>query len=191
MKRNFIFILLFILVLSGCIPCDSASLDKGSLDPEALLCVPYQDGETLSLQHSSGLLIHYSVLRQSTIEMQHPDHCGDIIQYESNKTTLSPDYPTFDIRIEIDNFSGTADYGSVWMSRSAFIIPTKPNSEGNYDWYASFELDGQMYENVFIFANPYVAENTLQIYVDTLYYNYEQGILKITMSNDEYYQIPR
>jgi hypothetical protein len=184
-------IILLMLLLASCNPCDPETFDMGKLPDEALLFVPYQDGEEVKLIHSAGHTINFRVAREIQQKTEYLcDRCCDIIKYEEDVTVLSPDYPVFQISIAISNFDSALYSCGLRMTGASFVIPTQEFQYNYFNQVDSIVIGGEIYEDVFMLNYEpwyYSQENPVQ--VDSLYYNYSHGILKIIMSNNEFYEI--
>lgn len=188
MKRPIILLLVF---LAGCDPCEPETFDMGKLPEQALLFVPYQNGEEVRLRHSAGHTISFQVTRETTQKTEYLcGRCCDIIMYEENVTVLSPDYPVFSLSIAISNFDSAYYSCGLWMTGASFAIPTKEFQYAYFNLVDSLVIGDDIYHDVFLLdyePGYYSKENPVR--VDSLYYNYRHGILKIIMSNNEFYQI--
>lgn len=187
-------ILVLLLTVGGCRPCEYILHDMGLLPEEALAYVPYQKGESVILQHSEGGIITFSVDRYSTIrEESMGSHSCAMYKYEENITTLRPDHPVMEISFYINNMDTTIYFGNVYIERAGFTIPTQEFQYEYFDYADSLLIDSTYYYNVFKLSNESANYNLSRIdnpiSIDSLYYNYENGILKVTLTNDEYYEI--
>jgi hypothetical protein len=186
-------IIALFVIFSGCRPCEPETYDMGKLSDEALAHIPYQSGDQVTLQHSAGHKINFQVTRTTTQKEEHLcGHCCDIYLFEENQTILTPDYPIFPITVTISNMDSVVHAFGVWMNGASFSIPTTDFQFEYYHQADSLIIGKSTYYDVFLLKDEldyyqYSQENPIR--VDSLYYNYSQGILKITMSNDEYYQI--
>lgn len=186
---KYLAILIFSLALAGC--CDTIVINNGPLPETALLLVPYQDGETYSLKHSNGLIINFATSRETRDEWDFERPCTEV-RYQLNSSRLTPDYPIFNLSFSISNSRAPhidcyASIGNGW-----FYIPSDDTQTGEFELADSLIIGNHTFYNIFILANynvPYFGHQG--IYPDTLYYNYEFGILKIVMSNNESYEIYR
>ncbi len=189
-KGKYLVLVLMVIVFTACPPfCDSEIRDLGTLPAEALAMVPYQDGESYRFVHSAGQEISFLASRETTQELEHWDPCGGI-SYESNTTILVPDYPIFSIVL------GMAKTDSLhWAVQAYFSAVTFPlvNIDFNQIEHAFFDslvIAGEWYKNVYrIMGYKYNSGPANEIHPDSLWYNTEFGILKVSMNNGEFYQI--
>ncbi len=188
MKHLVIAILLF---FSGCDPCEPETFDMGKLSAEVLAHIPYQSGEQVTLQHSEGHTINFQVTRSTTQKEERLcGRCCDIYVFEENLTVLAPDYPIFSISLSVSNMDSAVHTFGVRTNGASFAIPTKEFQNEYFTLADSLKIGDNLYYDVFLLKDEwdyYSPENPIR--VDSLYYNYSHGILKIVMSNDEYYQI--
>ena len=189
MKRN-ILLLILAIILNSCWPCkvDPIIVENGSLTDSILNRVPYQQGEVCKLQHINGVIINFETLRETYDEFTSCDHCCDFeYHYQVNKTALIADYPLFDIEFLLDNQDTIYYWCSLSIGKSGFTIPISEYAGINR--YDSIKLGANVYYDVLKLKSNYDSNYDVDsIYVDSLYYNYTHGILKILMSNKESYE---
>jgi hypothetical protein len=180
-------LLALVIALAGC--CDTIVINNGPLPETALLLVPYQAGETYRFKHSNGLVINFETSRETRDEWDFERPCTEV-RYQLNSTRLTPDYPIFNLSFSISNSNAPhidcyASFGNSW-----FYIPSDEPQTGVFEMVDSLIISNTTFYNVFMLANyntPYFGNQG--IYSDTLFYNYDFGILKIVMSNNESYEI--
>ncbi len=190
MKRALIFLLLT-LALASCRCDDPILIDNGPIPDSILARVPYQDGQVYQFRHSAGKVISFAAHRASHEEYIDCERCCKYLyKYQGNTTVLVPDYPVFDLTFRISNPDSLRYDFYVWMGNSAFYPPVIPGDSVSAVRYDSLLIHDRWHRDVFRIpnANDYWF-NRDSIYADTLYYNFESGILKIVMSNGEYFQI--
>jgi hypothetical protein len=189
--RTGIFLLFVVVLLYGCPPCETITLDNGPLPDSLLAKVPYQDGNTYSFQHSNGQVINYTAQRATEKELMHCDHCCDYnYNYEINTTKLTPDYPVFNISLRLSNSDTIHHEFSCNIGKYFLNIPlTRSQYYVNFDFADSLQIGNTFYKEVFKIKpyNHYLYDEPVK--VDSLFYNYTDGILLIKMSNEEYYRI--
>jgi len=178
------------MVLTGCPPdCEQIEYDFGTLPAEALELVPYEDGATYSLRHSAGHEILFYCQRERSIENEYWDHCVSVI-YEEDITTLSPDYPIFDMAILMRKNDSIHSSVIAHIGQSNFALPHMNDYGVEYAHFDSLKLDGNWYRDVYaIKSNTSYFSNDSGIFPDSLWYNTTKGILKVGMSNDEFYRL--
>ena len=196
MKKPFLNLLLqassviFVTALfHGCWPCHTITIENGPLPEKALAFVPYQDGETYKIGHSKGLVINYRATRETTDGWTECTECCKYeYHYQINTIRLVPDYPVFELYFEISN-PDTAFincYGSA--GKYNFLIPASEMQSEYFESEDSLKLGDIFYKDVFKLKSSYWSHQD-SIFADSMYYNYEFGILKLIMSNGEYYEI--
>lgn len=182
--------ILIIIMISGCSQCNFTEriiIENGNLPDSALLIVPYQNGKVYKLKHSAGLVINFTANRETTDEITNcVEYCKYETHYQTNRTTLYPDYPIFNISFEINNLDTNQIFCSALIAKSAFVIP---DSKNNVEKVDSVLVDTTYYKEVFKIKSQHYTYYNDSIYVDSMYYNYESGILKLIMSNNETYTI--
>jgi hypothetical protein len=190
-------ILTFILIIASFLtqcpqPCeDEQIIDNGVLTEEALLKVPYQNGEIVKLKHSAGHIINFKVTRESEDRFMNNEHeCGGMIE-KCNLTILNPDYPIFTVTFNMSNYDGVSTLYYLNIGYYSFILPEVIESSEYLNVADSLIINNKTYYNVLKSKSSYGSTyyDTNLIYADSLYYNYDSGIIKIIMSNHEFYEI--
>lgn len=158
--------------------------DLGSLSQEALLLVPYTNADTIHFKHSQGEIFSFAVQRKSEkINNSFTESCNSYIS-EENTTHLIPDYPIFSCDLRIHQYDSINYNIDIYIGNNYFYIPN-----GNWD-FDSLYLNNRKYNHVWGLQatnESYFKNSTIT--VDSLYYNTSNGILKITMTNGEYYEL--
>ncbi len=176
------------LLIVACDPCEHHIIDRGSLSEELLNMIPYEHGEYISFQHSNGHVISFFVNRVTKQERFCIDHlCCEELVFEVNTATLSPDYPIFSFKLQINN-ADTSHYPiSVSIGKYGCMIPDKSDSS-DIDIADSVLINGDLYLDVYKlkYQESYWNKDDI-LRVDSLLYNREIGILKVVMANGEYY----
>lgn len=184
-------ILPFVL-FSACSPCaDPILIDRGKIADTALKMVPYQNGKTYRLQHSAGLVISFTATRQSREEYLECEECCKYrYKYEVDETTLTPDYPIFNLGFQISNFDSTRLSFSGNAGYYNFHIPSLADGLNIPEFAGSMVLDGREFYDVYRMKSDYgYLSRKDTIYPDSLYYSYGLGIIQLKMSNGERYSI--
>jgi len=200
MNNNFIVVplLVSLSLMTGCRPCEYQTIDLGPLPEEILAKVPYQNGRVYEFDHSGGHTIRFSTVRATEKKRSDPDLCfcnGQIVNIylsEVNTTILKPDYPIFNIQLQLNNHLDSSYSFSIAIGSAFFTIPLQASDTAYWPVSVadSLQIANKSYKEVFKLKNPgdywYTKDS---IRVDSLYYNYDQGILLIKMTNQEYYAI--
>lgn len=195
MKHKFILILLFVLVLAGgCDRCRNPKIiDTGELSPEILALVPYTDGQVVRLKHSGGHVIDYHVTRNTTTEVREYSSYCETLKFRVNTTRLIPDYPAFPIAIYIANIDENYIAFEAMVGRYYFYLPKTVDEAlkpGAGTIVADMYVNDSLYRDVIMMKTPKESIHPGEmIYVDSLWYNYSSGILKVLMSNKESFVI--
>lgn len=179
-----------VLVLTGCPPnCDYRLIEYGSLNDEAISSSPYIDGQTYSFIHSGGHKISFLASRIREMQTAHYDECTEV-HSESDLSTLTPDYPIFSCNVGIHK-TDTARYEClIWTGSSSFWLPFTIQIDFGHTYFDSLQIGPNWYREVYKIGNNWrdgIPKG--QILADSIYYNTSNGILKILMSNGEYYEI--
>jgi len=194
MNHKFLITIAILSLLNSCRPpCNPIPVENGPIPDKALACVPYKDGETYKLIHTEGLVIEFASTRKTTQQWSECTECCKYeYHYETNHTLLIPDYPIFNIEFYISNMdtSYIQCYGTA--GKYGFGIPTQP--EQQYPYYKQIDsmfINSEYYYDIFGFKtdNGYSYQDSIR--VDSIFYNYEFGIVKILMSNGETYSVYR
>ncbi|MFC0876342.1 hypothetical protein ACE01N_07090 [Saccharicrinis sp. FJH2] len=218
MKLIYLFYLI-IFLYSCKPSCNPTHLDMEAIPDEILNKVPYEDGKIYRFQHSGGKIINFTASRSTSVLTHYDyTNCQYTFDYQENKTHLSPDYPVFDIDIvlhwiplfpvEEDPFLvpvwGQQQYDSychIGNSAFEYVLDTSQLKQNfnfpSYDTNAekkyldSVFVDSVLYDYILIFRNDiFVNTGEFQLKnIDSIYFNYDVGLIKIFMSNGEYYKI--
>lgn len=211
MRKQPLFLLLAVLsLLASCGHKEITVIKLEPLDEKYRESVPYQDGETFCLQHETDkTLIEYTVWRSLRITneyegesyyrfSQKPPYCWD--NYQEDITECRTNYPLFNFKLQMDNEYGIAEaYDSTAVNSHAKILsiiagnnfytwlPFKGVTIGDYQVLDSMQVNGRTYHDVFELKNQsygYEYEGATDG-IQLLYYNYEDGIVGVEMSNGE------
>lgn len=189
--KYFLILGIVLLSLSGCWPCpDPVWVDKSYIPDSILALNPYEDGGNYSFRHSSGSMIYYTASRQVKDrfwDQSGAEQCSDtIFIFQENTTSLRSNYPVFDMGIRISNFIDDFCSYSVVVGTDHFQIPIFKGYPDEYE--DSILMDNIWYQQIFLFETDSDRSNDI-VHLDSLYYSLESGILKILMSNGEYYKL--
>lgn len=194
MFRNTVWLfLLALLLLPGCRPCDPQTFDMGALSADALAMVPYSNDEKTVFKHSNGKLIYFTVERNTYQRTEHMcAECCDILKFEEDITRLMPDQKVIQPELYISNADSTYIVCYIRVNQSSFQLPVHNFELEMVEMLDTMKLGTKEYYNVFCleYQSGFYSPDT-PIYIDSLYYNFDFGILKITLSNDEFYQLDR
>jgi hypothetical protein len=184
-------IALLSLLACGC-GCYGPSeiIDRGQIPDTILSQVPYQDGHSYPFTHSGGKVINFAAQRTSHDEFLDCERCCEFAyRYQVNETILTPDYPVFKLRIQMNSMD-SAYYGHmIWVGNSAFYLYAGNPDSYHFDYADSLQFNGTWYPEVYSLTNTdlsWMIQDSIR--PDSLYYNFSSGIIKIVMTNGEYYQ---
>jgi hypothetical protein len=186
-------IVVLAITLSGCPPpCESyLKVDNGAIPDSIISLVPYSDGDTVRFRHSMGHIIGYAVERERNFYTEIFDRGACIeLTYETDNTLLTPDYPVFSFALNITGFDTTLYVLDIMMGSNYVSIPLNSEYWDNYKITDSVEVQSIFYYDVFkLKASSYWYNSSSEMYLDSLYFNFSSGILKLIMSNNENYTL--
>jgi len=191
MKKYTFTLILIIFFINSCEPpCFDDNNQSIYLTIDDLNQVPYKIYDQFEMKHSNGKIVKFTVTEQITKVENFNEDCT-MIQIEQNITTIKPDYPIFDIIINIqknDNINLSFQTGL-----SSFYLTPTYNDSTNYEdyrkFYDSLEINQKYYYNVLKIKENEYGNDSVSIKPKYLYFNQSKGILKIEMSNNEFYEI--
>ena len=192
MKISLLSILASLLLLAaGCDRCRNPEIiDVGELTPGQLALVPYSDGQVVRLMHSAGLIIDYNVSRSTTIEMREYSGKCETLKFRLNTTSLVPEYPALPMTFYIANTDENYTAFEASIGKYYYYLPKDTENFFSYGTMGDLPLNDTIYEDVFFMKTPvWSIPQQEVIYVDSLFYNYTSGVIRIIMSNSEYYTI--
>ncbi len=181
----------FLLTACPSPPCDI--VDYGTISQEILDLLPYENQETYSFKNSGGLIVNFTCERYQEVgTFGCEDYGATGATSEHDTVKLDATYPEFHIDFETNKSIDEDDIthyiisGRIQYAQS-FNIPT-PNENYGYEQVSTVTINGNDYNDVYKIPTRNNNSNNT-VYVDTIYYNTTKGILKLKMSNNEYYDI--
>lgn len=180
------------LLLCACSEkCDPVFVDYGSLSEEVLGMVPYKEGETYRFKHSDGQVTSFRTKRELTGVNEYYENCIHV-RREKDITLMSPDNPYFGISIEITHtdFSQVTHFATI--GETSFLLPLTSDVGVDYIHFDSIRLDRTWFYDVYRIKRyhydfkDFVTEKSG--IADSLFYNTQQGIIRILMSAGDFYQ---
>ena len=190
MKKQF-FILFLIPFLYGCPVCNKPAriVDVGPIPDSLYKLVPYQDSVVYKFVHSNGYVVSFQTSRKTKVESTF-DECGCSVvrEYYSNTTTMVSDYPAIRIQLSIVHYDSIFSDLNILLQNNYFQngnFIQKAYSTSKSD---SLLVNNKYYKNVFVFKKQDLYNNQI-MFADSLYYNQNNGIIKIFMTNGESYSI--
>lgn len=187
---KYLLILSAVIIFYACPDCENEVIDWGSIPDSIKTLIPYQDGEIYSLKYSDSLMINFEVERWSEEDWAYGrgSWCPTDIRFEKEIVRLEPDYPLYDIEISLSNID-SSHYSYIINLRSQdFYIPVNPLDLDYAEKIDSMIIDSVTYKDIFVTYSSAYINNQWAEY-DTLFYNYDSGILKLSFSNGERYTI--
>lgn len=158
---------------------------ESSLPFDASEKVAYQNDQFVIFRHSLGQEIRYKVKRDSGREEgSQCDDCCTPVSYDFDQTNLIPDYPVFELGVNLTSYDSSLYSYSIQAGTSYFNL----NIEDYYILVDSVQVGDSYFKEVYKMKNRN-DYNQQGIYPDSVYYNFSEGFLKIIMSNKEYYEI--
>ncbi len=181
-----LFSALIIANFGFCTPdCGDRIPIESSLPVDASDKVPYQNDENISFKHNLGQEINYKASRDSgREESSQCDDCCTAVSYDYDKTYLMPDYPVFDMEVNLASYDSVRYNYILQVGNSYFNL----NIGDYYSLVDSVKVGETYFKEVYKIKN-YNDYNEQGIFPDSVYYNLSEGFLKIIMSNKEFYEI--
>ena len=192
------------VLFTACPRSKPTYIDLGRIPEQYLATVPYRNGDVFRMQHESDrTVIDFTVSRHRQketgydwfIEKYQPaPNC--IYEFEADITKCTPNYPIFNVEIEFSNRYMAFEEEGQNYAKSATIfavgsarLPLIGEDHSNYEMLDSLKVNGRYYHDVFKLKSELVDyyEEEGSIHADTYYYNYENGLLGVVMSNGEKY----
>ena len=194
-----------LLLLTACPRKEPVYVDLGRIPEQYLATVPYRNGDVFRMQHESDrVVIDFTVSRHRQKEMGY-DYLYEklkpapnyIYEYEADITKCTPNYPIFEVEISFSNdYMAYEEEGMQAWNKCANLfavgnarIPLFGEDYSSYEMVDSLKVNGRYYHDVFKLKSELVDyyEEEGSIHADTYYYNYENGLLEVVMSNGEKY----
>ena len=194
-----------LLLLTACPRSKTTYVDLGRIPEQYLVTVPYRNGDVFRMKHESDrTVIDFTVSRHRQKETgfdymyeKYKPAPNCIYEYEADITKCTPNYSIFNVEIEFSNrYMAFEEEGGQNYAKSATIfavgsarLPLIGEDTSNYEMLDSLKVNGRYYHDVFKLKSELVDyyEEEGSIHADTYYYNYENGLLGVVMSNGEKY----
>lgn len=167
-----------------CTPkCDESNLVNALVFPENMEdYIPYKDHDKFTLVHNSGTEIQFEVYRNSTVETDHCDHCCDYYTYENEQLFFTSDYPFYDIQSSITAITENEFEYRISIGEEYFALNEQaPLAD-------SVKINNRYFYDV-LKLKSYNYTDDSKREIDSLYFNYPSGILKIIEQNGDVYEI--
>lgn len=191
MRKNPIFFILLLLVLALLNACEHCPdipdtyESRGRLSSELLKCIPYNDGELVFFKYGEATTIPYRARRKlSKVDYIYQGECSnDYTSYEADRTLLISGDDVFNIEFRISNLD-TDDWLYFSYGSNDRRIPVNDYQRQFYNIEDTMTINGKNYFDVILIKfsgrwnNEYYPDS---VQMDSLYYNYTYGILKLTL----------
>lgn len=190
--KTIVFIVL--AMMPGCWPCDPQTFDMGKIPENIVGQLPYENDATMKMIHSGGHVITFSIEKQiQSKEDVYCDECCYTFLFEEISTHFHPDHPVFDGSMYLNNMDTVMYFLNISIGRASFQVPVSDSAWSYFSRADSMQIGDRYYREVYQLDDQYQSwsgdPHEGEIAVDSLYFNFTEGILKITMTNDEYYQL--
>ena len=188
-----VYLLVFLIFMLACRPCEVTTIELPNITDTLLAKIPYKNGNSIIMEHSQGKSMEFVVNRKSSKEQTSCEHCCKYNYiYEVDETDLITNYPIFSISFSISGLDTTNYYIGSYIGNSNVTIPTSYNKTNNYNdakLEDSILIKDKKYYNVFKIKSSVNDFYKDILFVDSVYYNYKFGLIKIIMSNEETYTL--
>ena len=184
---------LFLYMLVSCdVECElqQFAVYHGEIPDSIINLVPYENGEVVNFLNADGKILTYHVVRESKqLTEQIVEECYvSSTTYAVDETNLVSDSANCPIEFAITN-RVEFDFYAVKIKNTDFTIPAT-----EYYYQLAHVVDSMTINNVVYYnvlkETPFYFEsqNADSLNADTLFYNYEFGILEIDFENGERFQ---
>ncbi len=185
-----LFLLLISVILVGCDPPPPVIVDLGKIPPSVKQLVPYEDGDNYRFRHSQGAVIEFKAEREiRKTQTNCIEFCDKIYEYEEDITLLKPDYLLFSPVLRITNQDTVSYTFEIDLPGGFCVVPTSLEWRGEAGFSDSLVLGETTHYDVFCLESYHYGgfyEDSIR--VDSLYYNYKSGIVKILMTDGAYFE---
>lgn len=193
------------LLFTACPRSKTTYVDLGRIPEQYLATVPYRNGDVFRMKHESDrTIIDFIVSRHRQKETgfdymyeKYKPAPNYVYEYEADITKCTPNYPIFNVEISFSNqYMAFEEEGTSNWPKSATLfavgsarIPLIGEDHSNYEMLDSLKVNGRYYHDVFKLKSELVDYYEVEgsIHADTYYYNYENGLLGVVMTNGEKY----
>lgn len=168
-----------LFMLASC--CHGDEVGQYFLSEQEKAFIPYQEGNSFRFKHSNGYEFDLEVYSSATdMRMTESDHCGEnYYSYEIKEvkiTSLTP-FLEIDLSITPEDLEPILE---IRVNTHAFHFPTPLVPD-----FSSISIEGVEYQDVCESLRTYVDSSMIE--PSRILYSSSMGIIKIEMSNREYY----
>lgn len=176
-------------ILCGCPICKPTEvIDIGPIPDSLYTLVPYQNDSAYQFIHSNGYVVDF-LAKRYTEDSFTWNECGCSPNYKQyrNTTNLVSTYPSINIQLNIEKYDSIHSFFTIVAQNSSFgYLPVDTFfTASNRD---SILINNTYYKDVFVLQND-DTYNASIIFADSIYYNKQNGLLKLFMHNGENYAI--
>ncbi len=191
-KKSTTYFLLFIstlFMLYACPPpCEPQRISVLPIPDSVSMLIPYKNGDTVNFQHSGGLVVPFVCQRDSSAEYAYSDWCSPGQEYRLDETLLVPDYPISSVVVQLTKYDEQNLLFSISVANSSTAL--------NVQHELSFNLDSLKVNQKWFYCVMALNLSSSEhpnypdlLRFDSVYYTPQDGIIRLTMSNEEYYDL--
>ncbi len=191
-EKSALYLLLLIsalFILYACpLPCEPQRISVLPIPDSVSMLIPYKNGDTVNFQHSGGLVVPFVCQRDSSAEYACSDWCSPGQEYRLDETLLIPDYPISSVFVQLTKYDEQNLLFSISVANSSTVLNALHELSFNLD---SLEVNQKWFYCVMA-LNLSSSENPNypnKLRFDSVYYTQQNGIVRLTMSNGEYYDL--
>ncbi|MFW5892411.1 MAG: hypothetical protein ACOCUQ_03305 [Bacteroidota bacterium] len=159
--------------------------DRFYLSDEEKRMIPYSEAQQIPFEHSNGYRFELNTV-SDLLEMRKTEvsHCGENYDsFQVKEVKMESDIPEFYISTAITPYDFypylTMEINSTYFE---FFIHDQPNHD-------TLTINGFVFEDIYIAENLFMDTNLIQ--PQKVYYNKTDGLLQISMTNEETYSIKK
>lgn len=139
-------------------------------------------------KHSGGLVVPFVCQRDSSAEYAYSDWCSPAQEYRLDEAMLIPSYPISSILVQLTKYDEQNLIFSISVAKSSTALSVQNELSFNLD---SFRVNKKWFYCVMAislsnYENPNYPD---KLRFDSVYYTQQNGIVRLTMSNEEYYDL--
>ncbi|NLU39560.1 MAG: hypothetical protein GXX78_11825 [Bacteroidales bacterium] len=191
-EKSALYLLLSIsalFILYACpLPCEPQRISVLPIPDSVSMLIPYKNGDTVNFQHSGGLVVPFVCQRDSSAEYAYSDWCSPGQEYRLDETLLIPDYPISSVFVQLTKYDEQNLLFSISVANSSTVLNALHELSFNLD---SLKVNQKWFYCVMA-LNLSSSENPNypnKLRFDSVYYTQQNGIVRLTMSNGEYYDL--
>jgi hypothetical protein len=176
------------LIIDSCNECNSVIINIGNIPDSVLNLIPYKKDDTVKYSNTEGNEILFLVKTEiNEVEIDNVNcKCCNTIKYNLNSTILHSEKTNFNIQFYIAYYDSYLFRNSLIIKDNEYILPTS-GTMTNYDIFDTIYIDSVLYTNIYKIT-PYEGFSPYdEFYPDTIYYNFENGLIKFDNDSNESY----